>query len=388
MGQLHLEQQGGALLVALAIMLLLTIAAMVAVDTAQTDMDLSFNQVHANQSFYVAQAGLIRAYNEINNDNAWTTGYLSIPYEGGYYTVAVIDSTVDFALIDTVILRSTGSIGEANTNLEALVVPEYWRPFQYAMFGDSAIVMDNNTCTDSYNSDSGSYAATMDLINGDVASNGELDFIHTAVVGGDASSATDGGISVCATCTIHGDTATNVEPFPVPPVPDSVYEWARTVNAAPGGLSDPSVYNSATYALNMALNSSLTLSGGVYYFSDVTLQNTSQLQVAPGESVQMYVTGNIFIGQNANVNTNGDPGDLMIFSRGDSLQIGMSTVMHAAFYSPSASVAIDNNCDYYGSIVAHSGTMINAACVHYDRSLREVEGGKTGVMQMIAWKEY
>ncbi|UCG62923.1 MAG: hypothetical protein JSV52_06470 [Candidatus Zixiibacteriota bacterium] len=387
MGQLHISQQGGALLIALGIMLLLTIAALIAVDTAQTDMELSFNQVHSSQSFYVAQAGLIRAFNEINNDNDWTAGFLNEPYEGGYYTVIVVDSTVEGALVDTVILRATGKIGDANTNLEALVVPEYWRPFQYAMFGDSAIVMDNNTCTDSYNSDSGDYASTMDLINGDVASNGDLEFIHTAVVGGDASSATEGGIFVCATCTVYGDTTSKIDPLPVPPVPDSVYDWARSVNAAPGGLSDPSMYDGVTHALNMNLNSTLTLSGGVYYFSEITIENNSRLQVAPGESVEIYVTGDISIGQNAYVNTDGDPADMVIFSDGDSLQLGMSTVVHAAFYGPSAIMTMENNCQYYGSIVAYSGSAVNAACIHYDRALREVEGGKTGVMHMIAWKE-
>ncbi|UCD64440.1 MAG: hypothetical protein JSW34_03130 [Candidatus Zixiibacteriota bacterium] len=383
----HVGQRGGALLIVLAIMLLLMVGALMAVKTAQTDIDLSFNQLESDQAFYVAEAGLMSAFNELNENNDWTAGYVDEPFDRGVFSVALVDSSYMPALVDTIVLRSAGSLGDANVTLEAIVVPEYWRPFQFSVFGDVSVLMDNNTCTDSYNSDSGSYAATLDLDEGDVASNGPLDFIHTAVVGGDASSATAGGISIDPNSTVCGDTASGVEPYVIQTVPDSVYDWARTVTAAPAGLSGSYTYNPTTYELSMTLNQSVVMSGGVYYFSSITLGNTVTLQVAAGEQVVIYLDGDLSVGQNGSINTDGAPGDLIIFSRGTSLDIGQSTEIYAAFYGPTVDVSMQNNSQFYGAIVCRTSSAINAACVHYDRALRDKEGGKTGVMRMIGWRQ-
>ncbi|UCE24735.1 MAG: pilus assembly PilX N-terminal domain-containing protein, partial [Candidatus Zixiibacteriota bacterium] len=230
------NERGGALLVTLAVMIMLTIAAIMAVNTAQTDMDLSFNRLHSDQAFYVAEAGLMTAFAELNKDNDWNDGYSNEIFENGTFSVAVIDSFVEVALFDTIILRAAGSIMDANANVEAMVVPEYFHPFEYAVYADINLSMDQNTWTDSYNSDLGTYDATADSVDGDLASNGTMVIDHTAIVGGDVSTSLDGGISVCATCTVYGDTATNIDPYTFPTIPDSVYDWAQLNTAAPGGL--------------------------------------------------------------------------------------------------------------------------------------------------------
>ena len=381
------DNRGSALLITLAIMVLMTIAAILAVRTAQTDVDLSFNQLHTDQSFYIAEAGLAKAYLELTEDNEWTNGFNNVSFDQGTYSVAVIDSSNNTLLFDTIILRSTGSIRDANSNLEALIVPEYWRPFQYAMFGDSAILMENSTCTDSYNSDSGSYATTVELTGGDVASNGELDFINTAVIGGDISCAEEGGIFIDATCTVYGDTSSNIEPYVLETVPDSLYDWAQTVTPGETGMTGTYSYNPTTYALSMAINQTMTLSGGVYYFSSIDIGNNSQLHVAAGEQVIIYLDGDFTVGENASINTLGDAEDFLVFSRGSIFELEESTDIHIAFYGPDTEFSLANSGEYYGSIVSNSATVINAACVHYDRSLAEYRGGKTGIMNMIAWKE-
>jgi len=371
----------------MAVMLMLTIAAMMAVKTAQTDIDLTFNQLHSDKAFYVAEAGLVQAFATLNNDNDWNTGYANVIFDDGIYSVAVVDSFYDVDMFDTIILRSTGLFDEAAANIEAICVPEYRRPFQFAMFGLDSIVMGNGTCTDSYDSDLGDYPSTQALTDGDVASNGTMDFTANAEIGGDASSAVDGGITIDATCDIYGDTATNIEPFELDPIADSEYVWAQSVSLAPAGFNGDYSYDAATYALSLSTNDTLILDSGVYFFSDIELSSNSHIEVAPGAQVTIYMTGNLTLANNATINTAGVPADCIIFSKGTIVTIGMSTQICAAFFSEDSDVFINNDCQFYGSIIAKSVKIVNSACVHYDVALREYQHGKTGVIEMIAWKQ-
>ncbi len=381
------NEQGGALLVTLAVMIMLTIAAIMAVNTAQTDMDLSFNRLHKDQAFYVAEAGLMTAFAQLNTDNDWNAGYSNESFEDGTFSVAVVDSFVDVALFDTIILRAAGSIMDANSNVEAIVVPEYYHPFEYAVYADINLSMDQNTWTDSYNSDLGTYDATADSVDGDLASNGTMVIDHTAIVGGDVSTSLDGGISVCATCIVYGDTATNIDPYTFPTIPDSVYDWAQLNTAAPGGLSGDYTYDGGTYDLTMDINDSMVISGGTYYFNNLNIGNNGKISIPAGDTVTIYMDGDITVGQSTEINMDGEPGNLIIFSRGTSFVMGQSVEMKAAFYGLSVDVSLSNSCEFFGSIVSNTTSAINFASVHYDRSLRVYELGKTGRMLMIAWKE-
>ena len=381
------NQRGGALLITLAIMVMLTIAAVFAVNIAKTDIDLSFNQLHSDQAFYVAEAGLAQSIRELNIDNEWHTGFNNVDFEDGLYSVAVINSSDEPALVDTVHLRVSGSLRDANANVEAVVVPEYWRPFNFAIFTETSLEMVNNTCTDSYNSDSGSYDATVTQADGDIASNGTITLENTAVVGGDASAVIPDGIDLCATCTVHGDTTTNIEPYEQDPVADSLFTWAETVTAAPGGLSGDYDYNASNYDLEIHNNDTATIAGGVYFFRNIEIGNCAALLVSPGDQVIIYLDGDFDVGQTSTVNPDAAAQDLLIYSRGEDLELGDNTEMTAAFYGPETNVKLDNNIEFYGSIVSDETSIVNSACVHYDRSLRTFQEYKTGDMTMIAWKE-
>ncbi|MEW6412877.1 MAG: hypothetical protein AB1483_10450 [Candidatus Zixiibacteriota bacterium] len=381
------NNKGGALLITIFLMAMLAIAALTAVDTAQTDIELSFNQLHADQAFYVAEAGLKRALVELISYNSWDDGYAGVSFESGAYSVAVAHSDIDSLIIDTVILRSTATVQDAHANLEAVVVPRLWYPFQYAVFGKDSIDMINSINTDSYNSDSGTYAGTVANTDGDIASNGTIDLVNTATIGGDASSAVAGGVDVCATCTVFGDVESGIDPYDLPIVPDSEYVWAHDNNSAPGGLSGSFSYDGATHELTLANNAVATLSGGTYYFSDINLGSTSDFMVASGEVVRIYMSGDLVVSSSALVNPTEPPASLQIFSKGDLVAIGMSIEITAAFYGPGTDVIINNASNFYGSIIAKSVWMEDAAQVHYDRALMEKPMGTTGEMIMIAWKE-
>ena len=383
----YFNKRGGALLIALAILLLLSIAAIVAVDTAQTDIELSFNQLHSDQAFYTAEAGLNRAFVQLNDDNDWNTGYAAAEFEDGQYWVAIIDSFVDPALVDTVIVQSTGHQGEGIANLEAVVVPEYDRPFQYAVFSDDDIALGNNTCTDSYDSEIASYDEESDNLDGDISSNGTITLDQIADVGGDVSSSIDGGIDLGFNANVIGDTATAIPEHHLDPIEQEDLDWAESVSPAPDGLTGDYSYDPISKDLTVADNETLVLSGGVYYFTSITLGNNADLQIADGENVIIYMTESLILSESAELNSDSPPTSLVIFSTGSVTTVGQNTVISMAFYGPDADLVLENSCDVYGSLVANTVNMSNIACVHYDRALGDLEFGKTGDMTMIAWRE-
>jgi Tfp pilus assembly protein PilX len=381
------NQRGGALLITLAIMIMLTIAALIAVDTATTDIDLSFNQLHHDKAFYVAEAGINRAVDKLNDDNAWIIGYANVAFDDGHYWVAVMDSSVNPPLYDTVILRSASIVDQARANIEAWVVPQYKRPFEYALFARDTLQISNNTCTDSYNSDSGSYFATQLNDKGNVGSNGYVSIFNSTSIGGNASSATSGGMYMDREDAVTGDTATGVDPLDMNMIDSSQFSWAETVNMAPAGFTGTYSYNPVYDRLKIDGSQSLVLSGGVYFFNDIEIKTGGSLQVQAGEKVTIYVTGNITLNQSSSLNPGGAAGNVQIYSLGSSLFIGQSAEFRAAFWGPNAEVTIRNNTDVYGGIVGSKVVVDNHACFHYDRSLAQINLGKTGEMEMIAWRE-
>jgi hypothetical protein len=286
-----------------------------------------------------------------------------------------------------VTLRSTASVDKSLANLEALVVPKLWTPFQFAMFGADSLKMINNTTTDSYNSDSGSYAATVSNTDGDIGSNGPIDLVHSAVVGGDAATADTGGMTVCPMCSVVGDTATGIAPYTIDPIPPEDFTDAHDNNTAPGGLSGSYTYDGVTHDLTLGTNDIVTFSEGVYFFNDINFGSNSQLQVVPGDEVIIYTTGDMVLQSNTSLNLGGVPSDLIIYSSGSFLTMGMSIDVTAAFYGPDADITIGMNCDFYGAAIGKSVYVDNSATIHYDRALSDYAAGVTGEMIMLAWRE-
>ncbi|TET96097.1 MAG: hypothetical protein E3J26_01745 [Candidatus Zixiibacteriota bacterium] len=382
------NNRGVALLITLALMAMLTLVAVIAVDRSITDVDLSFNQLHEEQAFYVAEAGLKRAYAELVNDLTWNAGFSNVSFGNGIYSVAVVDSSTNPALLDTIVLRSNSNVSDARATIEAWVVPIIEHPFRYAAFGDDSVIMKNTACTDSYNSDSGSYASTLLNDEGDIGSNGAIDLSNTVDVYGDAVSATEGGITTDGLSMIYGDTTTTAPQQDMAIVSDSEFVWAESNNSAPAGFSGNFSYDPLTHALSLNnVYDTLVLSSGVYYFSTITLGNDASLQVAPGANVTIYMTDNLVLGQGGTVNTSGSAYNMIIYSKGSELILGQHTEFHGAFWGPNTAIIVEQNTNIYGSFVGKRIKIANSACIHYDRSLSKYQKDSIGKPGIVAWRE-
>lgn len=374
-------------MITLAIMAMLSVIAIMALDRSTTDVDLSYNQLHADQAFYTAEAGIERAIAVLNEDRTWDSGFANQPLGRGFYSVTVTDLDDIPALMDTVILHATGSVDGSNARIEAWLVPEKYHPFEYALFGDTIVTMSNSSCTDSYNSDSGSYGSTLGHELADVGSNDSLILDNIASIGGDAVSAIEGGVVIDNMAVVRGDTITGIEPVPVDIVDSSEFDWARENSIADTGITGGFTYDPETFVFNVGAKETAVLTSGVYYFSDILVEQNGVIEVQPGANVIIYMTGDFVLRNTSAVNTDGTPSQFIIFSTGDLLSLGQNTVLTAAFYGPNAEFIIDNYTDFYGSVVAETIDFRNNTCFHYDRALSAIEKGETGRYVVVAWRE-
>ncbi|UCD64017.1 MAG: pilus assembly PilX N-terminal domain-containing protein [Candidatus Zixiibacteriota bacterium] len=383
------NDRGGALMIALALMAMLTVIAVMALNRSNTDVDLSFNQLHDEQAFYAAEAGVERALAKLNTNRSWDSGFVSQPLgDRAFYTVSVTDSTAMPVLFDTVIIKSSGRYDRAEAEVEAWVVPEKFHPFDFALFGDTTLEMTNSSCTDSYNSDSGSYGATLDHTDATIGSNGEVILGNIASVGGDAVSAIEGGISILNEALVRGDTITGVDSIPIDDiVPPEEYDWAQENSVAETGISGTYTYDPVTYSLNVGARETAVLSSGVYYFSDIEVEQNGTIVIEPGAEVIIYMTGDLTLRNFSNVNADGTPAQLIIYSSGDLLTLDNNTSLTAAFFGPDVTFELRNYTDFFGSVVADEIIFANNVCFHYDRYLSQIEKGETGRMIVVAWRE-
>ena len=382
------QERGTAILIVLALIAMLTAVGIMSVDRSTTDINLSFNKLSEEQAFYVAEAGLQHGFAELNRDFTWRAGVVTLPVGDGFYIVSVIDSTTDTLLADTVILRSRAVVNDAAAAVEGYIVKSPPIPiFKYALFAGDSLRMDLNSCTDSYNADSGTYAATVDTLGGDIGSNGFLDLQGGSVVGGDAS--TDGEtITYGGGATVLGNTTSSADEFPMNLIPQSEYDWAEANSAAPSGfIGSGYTYNSLTDDLTLGKDEELTLSSGVYFFNNIFLGQGSDLKIDSGAQVTIYMTGDFNAGQFTTVNANGNPTDLLIYSTGDYLTLDQSVEFRAGFYGPNTEFTISQNTSLYGSIVAASVLLKQGSCIHYDRNLVEIERDQPNKISMVAWRQ-
>jgi len=229
------NQRGSALLLTLAIMALLTLAALTAVDTATTNMDLSFNYIHADQALYIAEAGYQRAHATKDADSTWRAGFDTTAFGDGKYWVIVVDSIADTMLADTFLIFSFAIVEEAKAAIKATLVLEQWHPFQWGLWGNGSVIIENAVTTDSYNSDSGSFAATYDAGYGSIGSNGIITISNNPTIGGDVMTSTPGGLNISGG-TILGDTSSTAPSQDFSKLVDaSDFTWAEANSLAPGG---------------------------------------------------------------------------------------------------------------------------------------------------------
>ncbi|MCI0596429.1 MAG: PilX N-terminal domain-containing pilus assembly protein, partial [candidate division Zixibacteria bacterium] len=114
------DEGGFALITVLGILLLVTLLALGAFNTSDTDRAIASNNTHNNQAFYAAEAGINRALGMLY-DSTWRAGFTDAAIGHTSYTVVVKDSSDEPGLKDSLILIATGIADKSESVIEVLL---------------------------------------------------------------------------------------------------------------------------------------------------------------------------------------------------------------------------------------------------------------------------
>ncbi|HUU45449.1 MAG TPA: pilus assembly PilX N-terminal domain-containing protein [Acidobacteriota bacterium] len=375
------NERGAAMLIALGILMMIALIGAAVVKTSSTDMGIAENYQHDLRSFYVAEAGVEHTYGVVRDSTDWRDGFTDASFAGGSYSVTLTDSTTDVALEDTIVLISTGTFSNAVSAVEVKLAP--LKPFQWAAFAKDYMMLCGDTYTDSYDSDSGSYAATASPDDGDVGSNGQLDICGSADINGDAATSEPGGLEITGFADVSGDTTSDAPVYIFDPIPQSAVDYAVANSMAPAGLSGTFTYNSSSKNLRLTPGQTMTMASGIYYFEDVTVNGT--INLAPGAQVEIYIGGDVDIQAFASINMGGAAADMIIYGVGPLIKFAAGAELTAVIYAPDVDIHLTGGCDIYGAFVGNVAHDAGGSAFHYDRALRDLELDK--IYNKVCWRE-
>jgi hypothetical protein len=332
--------------------------------------------------------------------DGWCTPQTETLSDGAVYTVRVSAATsLTGAGGQSLLERKIVATGTSNDVIRRTVMvmraaaaPASF-PLDYALVTKNPFSINNNA-----------------LVTGSVASNGDITISNNATVCGNATPGPGKSVTIDNSgnmCTPSSTSPADV-PFNFPPVDQGS---AATVNdneritRAKSGSGTPRdtcsgcgniSWNAATRVLEVANNSTLTLTGDVYSFCRLTVTNNSTLRIAPRTTpLRIYVDspedcgggagmGSVSVINSALIqNLNTSPATLQLYVAGSTSvetnvtigNNGSSAGTILFVYAPNSVVSLTNNVHVTGSVIAKSITFGNHATIVYDESVESLLTG-------------
>ncbi|MDY6927831.1 MAG: LamG domain-containing protein [Pseudomonadota bacterium] len=223
---------------------------------------------------------------------------------------------------------------------------------------------------------------------GSYSSSGYIQFQpQTSLVGSDgqisfASMVDNSGGSSCDTvaCQLSGSSAAGmaISAYQYSPSTTDRYiqdNTSATLNAGDyrnitlgNGSSLTAVSSNNTFkikSLSVNFNAVLTLQSGIYWIETLNLGQNAQLQVASGAKVVIY-TRDFSTNISNQINTNGNPDQLLMYSEGN-ITFGQYSQVKGYFYAV-ASASYNTDVQHTGAVNALNVIMQDRAKITYDQS--------------------
>ena len=371
------DQRGMILVVTLMIVLMLALLGSAILTTSGTEHQIAKNDQEVTQAFYVAEAGLQTALNQLNRG-------LAPPATGavgpGEFTVTVASASPPLGQqrIEATGYVPTQASPRALKKIAVLVTSP--SPFLWAIFGDTLMKM-GTSFTDSYDSGIGPYGGSNVHSNGNVASNGDINISSGALVTGNATA----GGTVSDPSRVTGMSTNGAPRVTLSGVNCPAGGYTPSVPPGPGVQYTPS-----TGVLKVTGGGTLTLSApGTYYFHDVTVSSGATLGISSGGHVDIYIDRKLDINGGGLVNPSAIPANLMMWGCGtDNTGWALNSGdAYFAIYTPTHQMTVGSNANLYGAIVAANTDFHGSASIHYDEALaRQPWNGKFAIVRG-SWTE-
>lgn len=324
----------------------------------------------------------------------------------GDIEINVINPKGEYPVIESIGKASLTGSQKLVARLTVVVLEEVPSSlFDYAVFGGEGCVdLSSNSIIDSYDSSLGDYGGVNIGFMGNLGTNasgyGCIDLASNAELYGNAVSGPgsnpDIDIITRGNAKIYGEK----QSLSSPKVMSSVL--------APEGLtpmgdyyldgeSSDTISASGEYtSFRITSNATVTITADVilYVTGDFSMRSNSQLDIADGVSVTIYLGGSFVQESNTSINNlSENPTKLMILGT-DSFTGEMDWNSNSAFwgavYVPKAHARFRNNTDFYGSIISKSFELQSNARIHYDKALEglfvELDSEDT-IYKVKSWQE-
>jgi hypothetical protein len=401
-------QAGNTSLVALFLALALGGLSVGLVQESSAARAAATRQESSLKALEIAEAGLARAEVEVRSQvdlGGDGIGNVAGSFANGSYEVT---ATPDPVSVDRVILRAKGTQALSVRRVEIGVRRRRRAQFVEGLFSKDGLSVNGNQRTDAYDSRLGTYASQATntdgsgpyaMHGGHLGSNQEITIHGSAnTIRGNVIPGPLHTVDLSGSPTITGDMIPRDEEIAIPDTPQSAFAAAVATNDNENWtvVSGSILYNATRYSLRVNNHSTLTLPGGTYFFSDLTLRSNASLQVTG--ACKIYVTGSLDLSAGSVLNTTGRPGDFLLYIHPYALpasydppttevKIAGHPQAAAAIYAPAVSLTISGGSEFFGAAVANDITLNGNTFFHYDVALGAIGVAPGATFERLYWRE-
>lgn len=320
-----------------------------------------------------ADAALTKAIYDMNTKLAtipWNDSSLPsaenilLPGCDAFYSYTVTKSGSNY------LITATGNYGNAQKQVTCTIAVT--GPFDFSLFGNSYLWLANSCTIDQYNTDLdtptlkiGTSSTSKDWVT--IGNGAQINGDVVVGVGADPADV----IKNSGTITGNQYAMTTPNTLASVTVPSSLTELPSQGTLTGGTLSASAKYS----RINLGHSGTVTINGNVtlYVTGDISLGQSAQIDVNPGSSLTLYLGGNLSSNNNSGINNlTLNPHNMKIFALDscEKIEIKNSSVFYGAVYAPKADIMNYNFADMYGSFIGASVSLSQATTFHYDASLR------------------
>lgn len=381
-------------MITLLLLALLMATSVGVISSTQTNLKISGNLKFGRQAFYIADAGIHRAWRELDNgdglnnfEEVWSGGmtsfYRNEAFGGGSYAVSVerfsgvlprrirIISTACFPAADPCPVGHSKSIIESHFKRGPL--------FPAAVAALEEVSLAGGVITDSFDSRLAPYDPALAGSHGDVRSNERITLSgKTTAVNGSAIASE--AVAFIEGARVAGETARSAPPYRFPHLKPCGPPYSSGAGITGGS------YNAGTGRLEGRAGESIVLADGNYCFSSIDLSEGSSINVSGPVAVQL--DGRSRFARGGLANTTGRADNLRIFTTfshpTDATVLSGGPRAYASVYAPQSRIEFMGGDDFFGAVVGKSVVSTGGMRFHYDRKLNDDEDGS---VQMVLWKD-
>ncbi len=410
------EEKGFVLVVGMIVMSVLLLLAAPFLFQTSFENRLTVKSYKSSTALSLAEAGVERAIWELNygdisgwsGDSSLRTMTISSLQASGGNVIGDIDIRIEDPNGENPVISSSARVALTESRIlykcaRVVLEEEKYKPWLNGIFGDEELNFSSNAYVDSYDSRDGAYGGSNMGSEGHVGTNGtdygDIDLDSNARIYGNAVSGPDidpGDVIITrGNAEIFGemDSLPEENAMPSVPLPESLlYNGDYSL----GGTDSDTIDESGVYtSFSLDSNCTVTITADVilYITGEFAMRSNSQLEIADGVRVTIYLGGTFIQDSNTQINNlSEDPTSLLILGTdtfNGEMEWNSNSQFWGSVYVPKAVVHFNSNADFYGSISAKSFDCDSNAKIHYDLALAALvlDGVDGNPYAIKSWQE-